>query len=290
MLSVELLQALDDMIWLGSEAQAAALSHCNQSTICRRAKQAAEIFSLHVAKINHEWRITRNSNLLNLERHVHQLFRFQSNCRLRIESDHWVGQGFTNSLPDGWIHGKPRRIGIEKPIRLLKERVIDAWISSTISDLPADDDPILRVFQMAQMPVEIACAHDHPLASTRRLSSDDLLQFPSLALPSHLYPNFSTQMQSKGLWNESSAMRSYDFNQWEARAMGSLITIPVNVLSTHTNAQLRCLDFDIGINDCFALVVRRDLAEQAAVHALHEAMHQWLAQVAIKEQTLALTA
>jgi DNA-binding transcriptional LysR family regulator len=290
MLSIELLQALDDLIWLGSEAQAAELSHCNQSTICRRAKQAAKIFSLHLIKINHEWRITGPSNLLTLERHVHQLYRFQSNSRLRVESDHWVGQRFATCLPGFWIHGKPRRIGIDKPMRLLRERVIDAWISSTISDLPATDDPTYQVYQLAQMPVEIACATDHPLVHSKQLSRDDLLQFPSLALPSHLYPNFSIQMRSKGLWTETSMMRSYAFGQWEARAMGSLTTIPTNVLSTHANAKLTCLDFDIGINDCFALVARRDMAEQAAVQALLETLQRWLAQEAIQKPALAITA
>ena len=289
MLSVELLQALDDVIWLGSEAQAADLSHCNQSTICRRARQAARLFSIELVKINHEWRIATPCTLLSLERHVHQLFRFQSNARLRLESDHWVGQQFAAYLPGGWIHGKPRRIGIEKPMRLLDDRVLDAWISSTISDLPEGDDPKYRVYQLAQMPVEIACASDHPLIHIKQLSQGDLLQFPSLALPFHLYPNFSRQMQSVGLWTETATMRSYDFTQWEARAMASLTTIPINVLSTHANAQLTSLDFEIGINDCVALVVRRDMAEQAAVQALLEALQRWLAHVAINKPALTIT-
>ena len=66
-------------------------------------------------------------------------------------------------------------------------------------------------------------------------------------------------------------------------------TIPINVLSTHANAQLTALDFDIGIKDCFALVVRRDMAEQAAVHALLQALQRWLAHVAIHKSVLALT-
>jgi DNA-binding transcriptional LysR family regulator len=289
MLSVELLQALDDVIWLGSEAHAADLSHCNQSTICRRAKQAAKIFSIHLFKIHNEWRISRPSNLLNLERHVHQLFRFQSNNRLRLESDHWVGQQFVPFVPGSWIHSQPRRIGIDKPMQLLQERVLDAWISSSVSDLPAPNDPSYRVFSLAEMPVEIACAIDHPLVHIKQLSKDDLMQFPSLSLPSHLYPKFSSQMQSKGFWTASSRMRSYDFNQWEARAMGSLATIPVNLLSTNANAQLTPLDFNVGINDCVAVVVRRDMAEQAAVHQLLGALQQWLAHLASKEQALAIT-
>lgn len=289
MLSVELLQALDDVIWLGSETLAADLSHCNQSTICRRAKQAAKIFSIHLIKIHNEWRISRPSNLLNLERHVHQLFRFQSNTRLRLECDHWVGQQFVAYVPGSWIHGQPHRIGIDKPMQLLQERVIDAWISSTISDLPAPDDPTYQVYALAEIPVEIACAMDHPLVHTKQLSRDDLLQFPSLALPSHLYPKFSSQMQSKGLWTEAANMRSYDFHQWEARAMGSLATIPINLLSTNANAQLTPLDFNVGINDCVAVVVRRDMAEQAAVHQLLGALQRWLAHLAIKEQALAIT-
>ena len=68
MLSPESLEALDYMIWLGSETNAGCLTNFSQSTISRRAKQATTIFKIKLAKARGEWNTFANSNLLTLER------------------------------------------------------------------------------------------------------------------------------------------------------------------------------------------------------------------------------
>ena len=289
MLSVEHLQALDYLLWLGSETRAAGLAECNQSTICRRAKQAAQILSLKLIKTNHEWRTSEASILLNLERHLHQLLRFTRNDRLRLESDHWVGKQVTTCLPSAWIHGTPGRLGIAKPMQLLQERILDAWISCTKADLPTDDDPVYQAYELATTPLQLACAINHPLARCSQLSSNDLEQFPSLSLESHLYPKFSDQMRLKGLWTYTCLMRSHHFEQWEGKAMGSLSTIPVNSLSTDRRAKLITLDFDLEIDDCVAIVVLKENSEQPAIHQLLESMQQWLLGMAQLDNRLRLT-
>lgn len=288
MLSVELLQALDYLLWLGAEAQAAELAHCNQSTICRRAKQAAQVFSLNLLKRNHEWRTSKNSNLLNLERHVHQLYRFTSNHLLRLESDHWAGKKFAPHLPANWLHGQPRRIGINRPMQLLQERILDTWISCTKADLPARSDSTYQVFELASTPLQLACATNHPLAQCGQLSINDLIQFPSLSLPSYLYPRFSEQLRSKGLWNDETIMRSHHFDRWEGRAMTSLSTIPVNSLSTDSRAQLITLEINLEIDDCIAVVVLKDNSEHPAIHQLLEALQRWLNTMRQQEYPLTL--
>lgn len=108
------------------------------------------------------------------------------------------------------------------------------------------------------------------------LRSNDLEQFPSLSLESHLYPKFSDQLRLKGLWTDACLMRSHHFEQWEGKAMGSLSTIPVNSLATDRRAKFITLDFDPGIDDSVAIVVLKENSEHPAIYQLLESMQQWL--------------
>lgn len=286
MLSQDCLEALDYLIWLGAETQAAAMANCNQSTISRRAKQAASVFEVQMYKCNGEWNTLASNNLLTLERQVHQLFRFSIKHRLRLESDHWAGRQVLKALPSPWVHGRVGRIGIERPMQLLRERIIDAWISCSKADLPAQDDPTYQVHELATMPVAIACAPDHPLTKAKELSVGDLQQFPSLGVESHHYPKFALEMQAHGLWNAPQAMRSYCYEQWEGRALEEQFTIPINVLSTAAESPLIPLDFKLNINDCIAVVIRRDTSEQPAIHELLHSLERQIRTLTLEHPQL----
>lgn len=287
MLSPELLQALDHLIWLGSESHAGRLTNCSQSTICRRARQATQLFGVNLIKTNGDWHTSPESNLLSLERQVHQLFRFATSRILRLESDHWAGRQILSALPSPWAHGRPGRIGIQRPLQLLRDRIIDAWITCTKADLPAADDPIMISYELAETPLMLACAPDHPLEQTTRLSVGDIQQFPSLSVATHHYPNFASQMQTRGAWNTPQAMNTYSYERWEAQALQKLCTIPINTLSNPLHeSSLSTLDFDLAVNDCVALVIRRDLSEQPAIHRLLHSLQQRLHNLALENPLL----
>ena len=287
MLPPESLEALDCMIWLGSEANAGCLTNFSQSTICRRAKQATSIFKIRLAKAGGEWNTYPNSTLLTLERQVHQLFRFAHERTLRLESDHWAGRQLISNLPTPWAHGRAGRIGIQRPMQLLRERVIDAWITCTKADLPEPNNPTYISYELATMPLMIACARNHPLGQIGQLSAGDLQQFPSLSVADHHYPMFAAQMQAKGTWNTPQAMNNYSYDRWEGQALQNLYTIPINTLSNPLgNGRLIPLDFDLRINDCIALVIRRDISEQPAIHQLLDHLQQQLHNLALEHPQL----
>ena len=287
MLPPESLEALDCMIWLGSEANAGCLTNFSQSTICRRAKQATSIFKIRLAKVGGEWNTYPNSTLLTLERQVHQLFRFAHERTLRLESDHWAGRQLISNLPTPWAHGRAGRIGIQRPMQLLRERVIDAWITCTKADLPEPNNPTYISYELATMPLMIACARNHPLGQIGHLSAGDLQQFPSLSVANHHYPMFAAQMQAKGTWNTPQAMNNYSYDRWEGQALQNLCTIPINTLSNPLdNGHLIPLDFDLRINDCIALVIRRDISEQPAIHQLLDHLQQQLHNLALEHPQL----
>ena len=285
MLTPDALQSLDYLIWLGSGEHAARYSHCSQSAISRRAAQAAEVLGIRLRKSTNEWSTEPHNHLLSLERQVHQLYRLLKTKRLRLESDHWAGREILADLPSQWICGRRGRIGIQKPTQLLQERIIDAWITCSKPDLPDQDDPIFAVYEIANIPLRMACASNHPLAGESGLTSSDLIQYPSLGLAGECYPQFGARLKQRGLWRQTINLDTYAFHDWEGRASTSLATIPVNALSTDFSYGLSALDWPTGIQDCIALIVLRDLSEQAEIqHLLNHLRSRAQAMARVNEE------
>ena len=98
---------------------------------------------------------------------------------------------------------------------------------------------------------------------------------------------FAAQMQAKGTWNMPQAMNNYSYDRWEGQALQNLCTIPINTLSNPLgNGRLIPLDFDLRINDCIALVIRRDISEQPAIHQLLDHLQQQLHNLALEHPQL----
>lgn len=290
MLAPAALESLDSLIWLGSGHRAAQHCLCSQSVISRRAALAAGKLGVRLRKIKDEWDTVPHSHLLSLERRLHQLCRFLQAKRLRLESDHWVGREIMAGLPNGWSAGRSGRIGIQRPLRLLRERVIDAWISSSQPDLPSRDDPVFIAYEIANMPLYLASGAKHPLAGEKGLSTNDLLRYPSLGLGPDCYPRFGRLLAQQGLWNDKIKMDAYEFIGWEGRATTGLATVPVNSLSTDlsssSSSSLSVIDWRTGINDCIALIVRRDLAEEPEFQHLLEHLRSRAGAMARHNQEL----
>lgn len=272
MLTLEVLESLDSLIWLGSGYRAAQHCFCSQSAISRHAALAAGRLGVRLRKIKGEWDTVPHSHLLSLERHLHQLCRFLKAKGLRLESDHWAGREIIADLPNGWSAGRSGRLGIQRPLRLLQERVIDAWISSSQPDLPSRDDPAFIAYEIAKIPLYLASGAKHPLAGEKGLSTNDLLHYPSLGLGHDCYPRFGRLLAQQGLWNDKITMDEYQFSGWEGRATTGLATVPVNSLSTDLSSSpsLSVIDWRTGLNDCIALIVRRDLGEEPEFQHLLE--------------------
>jgi DNA-binding transcriptional LysR family regulator len=173
-------------------------------------------------------------------------------------------------------------------MQLLRERIIDAWISCSKPDLPGQDDPLFAVYEIANVPLRIASARDHPLAGESGLTTRDLIQYPSLGLASACYPQFGALLKQRGLWRQTINLDTYEFQDWEGRATNSLATIPVNSLSTDISDGLSTLDWSTGIQDCIALIVRRDLSEQAEIQHLLNHLHSRTQAMARVNEELSL--
>lgn len=270
MLSLDALRMLDTTIWLRSGEKASQRLHCSQSTVSRNNMETLSLFGLSLERVRGEWQLEGDSTLLLMERRVHQrkrLLQDDESQPLRIEANFWAAPAFLDPLPEGWEGGIWDHVGMERPLQLLRERVIDAWIGSYQPDLP-DHDPELCVVDLCRTPVYLVAAADHPLAGRDSLTASDLDPYPSLALPAGLFPKTEALLRSQGLWQSRVRMKRYRPELWLGRTEDQVTLTYATSLALQMMPGLVRLDYDLGLESAESLVVRRDLIDQPAIQAL----------------------
>lgn len=192
-ISLECLAALDYMIWLRTGQRAAAALACAQPTVSRNSRKCLEVFGLELARKRSEWRLIGDTELINLERRVHQKTRWERNLKLRLEAQHWSAPGLDAlDLPD-WQRGNFNQLDYEQPLALLEDRVIDAWICSE-PDAPVR--PGLSALRLTTMPINLMVPIGHPLAEHRgTIPWEELLPYPVLPLPHGAFPVFESVLE-----------------------------------------------------------------------------------------------
>jgi DNA-binding transcriptional LysR family regulator len=272
MISLDLLAALDLSLWLGSGAAAAEVLHVNQSTVSRQQAAVLRLLGLRLIRRPDGARLKGDLELLQAERVVQQLARLKGFAPLRIDANFASGPWFLGTVPEGWITGRFELPGLHRPLALLRERVLDAWVCSYQPDLPAADDPDWWVLDLLQAPLQLLASPQHPLVGERRLNQTDLERFPSLALPAGWFPRTEAHLGQQGLWRESVEFHRYDPADWEGRSHDGVTLLYGNTLSEALMPCTSRLDWNLNLICGDALVVRRDLAHQPAIQQLAEVL------------------
>ena len=130
MVSVDQLCSLDGLIWLQSGSAVGALTLQHQTTVSRNQRKCAKTLGVDVIKRDGFWQIEGDSQLLKLERVVHQTARLKLGQGLRLEAAFNPETVLPEGIEKGWIIGRSR---IQEPhhlTQLLEQRVIEAWITS----------------------------------------------------------------------------------------------------------------------------------------------------------------
>ncbi|MFM7360779.1 MAG: LysR family transcriptional regulator [Cyanobium sp.] len=270
MKGLEPLTTLDLYLWLGHGGEVARLLQVNQSTISRQIQTALKQLDLRLVRLGPQPFLLGDSELLQALRHALQIARLKGLAPLRIDGTYCSGPWFLQEPFPGWIAGRSDLPGLRRPLQLLEERVLDAWVGSYQPDLPDADNPQWLVIDLLQVPVQLLAAADHPLAGEQGLIQGDLLRFPSLALPTGWFPRTEAVLRSQGLWQDPLDMPRYDPASWEGRcADGVTLTYGQSLTEALQPGTVR-LDWNLQLLTGEALVVRRDLAERAPIQALIE--------------------
>lgn len=212
MVSVEVLAALDALLWLRTGERAAAHLQCTQSTVSRHSRRCLQVFDLAMEKRSGEWCLQGDPTLIDLERAVHQLLRWRQGRVLRLDSQHWCGHLLATELPDAWTCGNTNYFECQRPQELLLHGVIDAWLCSA-PDLP--DHPDLHAIQLTAMPLHMMVKHGHPLLERGdQLAFADLDDYPVLPLPDGAFPKAQRILEDHNLWSCPARDRRFQQASW----------------------------------------------------------------------------
>ena len=267
MVGVELLEALDGLIWLRTGHQVASRFNLNQSTVSRNSKKCVKEFCVSLVRRHAEWSIEGDSTLLNLERYVHQVSRWHDNKPLRLEAQHWSAPLLCSPIPSGWIAGNLNYLEYERPLQLLKERVIDAWITS-YPDALSDDDPDFTAIHLSRLPMLLVVQEGHPLLKLgSQVTFEDVARFPFLPLPSGSFPKVQSVLEKLGLWPSTSGPTEFD---WRGRSdiedlmvgFATPLTLPLY------GDSYRALPLQVPVVVGDALVVAREWVDSPQTHHL----------------------
>lgn len=145
MVEQDQLEALDTLQWFRSSTVAAMATFSCQSTIIRRSSHSLRTFGVALQRSRGKWRISGDTLLLNLERHVHQEARFIGRSRLRLHWPWWTSRllsaDLRNHLAKRWVfHPDVVRDRADDPVSLLQDRVIDACLVTPTQMLAVPPD------------------------------------------------------------------------------------------------------------------------------------------------------
>jgi hypothetical protein len=172
MIEIERLRIADFYAWLGCQNAAAAELGCNQSTVSRRAREAASLADA-TSRID-------QADFLQLERQVHQCWRFSRGCDLRLHAYRWTNHLLRARLPEPW-RLNPIEVSVtpSSPLQLLEDHVIDALLAPwpVVAELDPQRFALVPVYFT---PLVLLTSSAAPLALERGLSHRDIASLSTL--------------------------------------------------------------------------------------------------------------
>ena len=289
MVDVEALNALDLLIWLGRGADAAQRLGCNQTTVSRRSRQCLDLFGLPVLR-NHEGRCRIDRHpLLTQVREVHQLHRLRQGSGLRIEASLLAAPLLRSPIPSGWISGHLDGLGRQRPLQMLEERILDAWVTGMGQELPERGLESMHCIPLLQTPLLLAAEPQHPLHHQGHLRIGDLEGVPRLAPRQGLYPRTE---QALGSWRCRTAPLPLECpprrqGQMSSRRKASPRLAPLRygtAFSLAHQTSLQALPLSLGVQAELTVVMRRDVADSPPMEALIEALQHRALEAALADQ------
>lgn len=285
--SVEVLAALDALLWLRTGGRAAAHLRCTQSTVSRHSRRCLQVFDLEMEKRAGEWCLKGDQSLIDLERGVHQLLRWRQGHGLRLDSQHWCGHLLATKLPDAWTSGNTNYFECQRPHELLLHGVIDAWLCSA-PDLP--DHPDLHSIQLTVMPLRLMVKPGHPLlARGDQLALADLADYPVLPLPDGAFPKAQRILEDLNLWSCPQRDRRVQQAAWFG-------TVPLEELMISFGTPLQsvsgfldgCVPLPLPFTVSEAVVVKREFATSPHLKSLLVALSARAAELASRLEDVEL--
>ena len=280
MVDLDTLAAFDLLQWLRTGERAGQVLDRSQSTISRATRRCEDTLGVRLIKRNAEWQLEGDDTLLRALRHVHQEYRWRSALPLRLEAQHWLSHSYGDLPLQGWLKGNFNYLEYTRPLQLLQDRVIDAWLCS-VPDQPQADE--LVSIQLCAMPAWLIARSNHPLAQLEHQRVlEAAMRYPVLPLPQGAFPVFQACLDRLGFHSDFSQLKSiaddlgHDPRTSEdlALAIASPLTLPLY------GDGWTVLPLDLGIRVGDAVLLRSEFADHPRAVSLIEALALHLRTIA----------
>ncbi len=248
---------------------------CDESSITRRVQTVQKVFGINLVR-SQELRCVGDTSLLRLQRQVMQHARFKGKGELRLDGTHLIRRHLASQPLRSWQLGPCDHRGSAVFQGFLKDRLLDAWITSSPDDVPNTEN--FTVIRLWAWPWRLAVHGCHPEASERQPSLAALSRYPSLSVPSCHYPNFAAQLAARGL-GRGTSMRRFDRGPWDRMADDAKTLVYGSCLSLADHNSLVELNVDLGIPGGESLVLLDEWAD-------HPALLQLLDQLRLLQEQL----
>ena len=160
MVSQDLLSSFDGMIWLQSGKKVGTLFEQHQTTISRNQKKCAQVFGIKLQKISSYWEPQEDSQLLQLERFVHQVARFQGKSSLRLDVNRWLDSSIFNPPPPGWLIDSANYLSNPHSLKCLQQRIVDVCLCP-LTDLPVETELLKRIELNSKGEIGVVVLQEH---------------------------------------------------------------------------------------------------------------------------------
>jgi hypothetical protein len=288
---IEVLAALDGLIWLRTGHKVASAFCFSQSFVSRSARRCADVFGVELKKLDSEWCLDGDLALINLERKVHQLVRWQKGLPLRLEAQHWSGPLLCAPPPSGWITGNLNFLEYHRPLHLLAQGVIDAWVAS-YPDVPCANDSDIVVMPLSRMPMRLVVKQGHPLlALGPRVTFGDVAQYPCLPLPDGAFPQTQAVLEQCGLWQASGlASPQSGGRKWQVQdgVEDLLVGFSTPLALPMYGEDFVALPLELPITVGDALLIRREFSDSPQALDLASQLRQRLRMLALTTPDVAV--
>jgi len=267
MVEPDCLAALDGLIWLRTGHRVEARLQIGQSSVSRLSRKCADTFGLSLTRSGSEWHLNGDTTLLNLERSVHQAVRWTRGRPLRLEAQHWSGPLLCEPAPAGWIAGCFHFHEYERPLQLLREGVIDAWVAS-YPDVPAATDPAIACIGLSRMPIWLVVDQSHPLLELgEQVTFADVADYPCMPLPDGAFPEFQAVLEACGLWNCGTTPKrmrnSLQVGQVNKEDLLVSLATPLSLLLSDDCCRVLPLELPLEVGDALLVPRQYEHAPQA---------------------------
>jgi hypothetical protein len=268
MVNLDTLTALDALQWLRTADEVYRRYGISPPTVSRKSRICLELFDVELQRVQGEWEVIGDSTILLLERRVHQTARWMGHRPLRLEATYWSAPLLCTPSPEKWILGLSNIVGIRRNFQLVRERIIDAYLTG-LPDVPLDDDKDLMAINLSSMPVFFTCCPDHPLLRESELTFEQIAKYPTLGLPAGSYPKVEASLKSIGLWNDYIRMSRYRRDLWEGKSETELTIGYGTALSMEiSGGRLVRLPLELPFLSGESIVVHREFAEHPEIISL----------------------